>query len=79
MQDVSTLASTMDILNKRFMKECQKVDVLHPDVTCDTNFIRDYIKAYDLYVIYMKMPEEHRFKFHFLGLLIDALKKIEVT
>ena len=78
MQDVSTLVSTMYILNKRFMKECQKVDALHPDIKCDTNFIRYYIKAYDLYVIYMNMPEEHRFKSHFLGLLIDALKKIEV-
>lgn len=73
------LIATMDILHKKFMRECNKIYILHPDSKCDTNFVRDFIKAYNLYVIYMNMPEEYRFKSHYLGLLLDALKKIEVT
>ena len=76
MDDISSLVTTMDILYKRFMKECQKVDSLHPDKNCDTNFIRNFTKAYDYYVIYMNMPENRPWKTHYLGLLLDSLKKI---
>ena len=77
--DATIRMHIMDILRNKFMEECHKVNALYPNKNCDTEFMQNFIKAYEYYVICMNMPEDNAFKPHYLGLLDDTLKKIEVS
>ncbi len=66
----------MDKLAKRFRYEVANVDPLHPDIECDTTFLRRYTKAYDYWKIYMMLPKDHVYKTHYLCLLADILAEM---
>ena len=74
--DISTMYETMISLHKKFDKEVEKLDLLHPDIDCDIQFLRLYIKAYEYWRVYVNMPENNMFKPHFLTLCADIIKKI---
>lgn len=67
------LMKIMSTLDKKFHKEVENVDALHPNTPCDTEFLQKYIKVYIAWVNYMGIPEDHFFKACYLRTLIDLL------
>lgn len=70
------LMITMGCLGDKFHREVENVDALHPDIKCDTTFLKRYIKAYDYYKTYMMLPKDHCYKSHYLYLLVDLLAEM---
>lgn len=76
--DTPTMMETMGKLHYRFCKEVENVDPLHPDMKCDTTFLKRYIKAYDYYKIYMMLPEGHTYKHFYSARLTEILVEMGV-
>lgn len=74
---ISDLMSKMISLDKKFHKEVENVDALHPNTPCDLEFLQKYIKVYINWVNYMGLPESHIYKEHYLRRLLDALIEIK--
>lgn len=75
----NALMIAMGKLHDKFRKEVQNVDVLHPDIKCDTTFLKRYIKAYDYWKTYMMLPKEHCYKDYYSILLCDTLAEMGVA
>lgn len=68
----------MGKLGDRFHKEVQNVDPLHPDIQCDTTFLKKYIKTYDYWKTYMMLPPDNLYKDYYSILVCDALAEMGV-
>ena len=72
--DITTLAGIMETLEKKFHAEAAKVDALHPNRDCDTDFMKMFLSTYDYWRIYSNMPEDHEFKAFYLSELEKRIK-----
>ena len=74
--DITTLTTIMDALEKKFYAEIAKVDILHPDRNCDTDFLKMFLSTYDYWRVYANMPEDHQYKAFYLSEVEKRIKML---
>ena len=75
--DISNIYKIMIALERKFLKEIERIDVMHTDIECDMEYMKDYLDVHQTWRTYNNMSDIDVLKSYYYDILIKRLNYIK--